>query len=157
MRIRIINPRTKYLQHKYTYISFIWHYLIFMLYLVLWSGCYQPVATFESIGIRSEYTSNNEESGLNHDKDKTQASKPSKNYQTKSKEESSQQHPFIFYKECNKSGAIWLYECQRLGLESIYDAFKLELPQTTYLYNIMMFFYIKESFILYEVRHNGKI
>ncbi|STQ86076.1 Uncharacterised protein [Helicobacter muridarum] len=167
------NPQTKYIKiHNRLNFSFIWHYLIFMLYIAICVGCYQPVATFESIGLRSDsklITNNNikkEKSNLDHNKDikitlsdrqnKDGNEQSSKNPATQTKTELNQQYPFIFYKECNKSGFIWLYECQRLGIESIYDAFKLEIPQTKYLHNITMFYHVKESFIRYEVLHNGQ-
>lgn len=98
--------------------------LFFFSTLLLLTGCITPIASFETIGITSN-TIQQDSNTLNY--------------------------PFIFYNECSRNGSAWLYECQNIGLHSLYDAIKLEKPAIQTIQNIQMSFYPNKTYILFEI------
>lgn len=124
--------------------------ILCLLCCAFFTACYQSVAGFQSIGlITNSQDSKNQESLTQSQTTNSAVLKPhNKDFST---QKIQTQYPLIFYKECSKNGAIWLYSCQTLGLESIYDAIRLELPHTTTLQQVRMFLYPQGTFVRFEI------
>lgn len=97
-------------------------HIILINLILIFTGCYSKIGYFEKIELNNEIDSKN-----------------------------SNLTPFVFYRECTKSGNSWLYLCQIIGLNSIYQVISLEKPHVNELNNTKMFFDIKNSYIRFEI------
>ena len=141
--------------------------IFLVIFVVTFKACYTPIVGFESISIMDLDTKISDKMNIESAKSKTKDSiniesnniestksaiKDSIN--TESKNKNTKKLPFLFYRECSKSGSAWLYTCQIIGLKSLYNTISLISPHTNStneLRHIKMFFYPKKDYIRYEI------
>ncbi len=109
-----------------------------MLYCMFLSGCYTPIGYFTSIGITDSHVKQTL-------------------YSSSANTMQNTIQPFLFYKECSRNGANWLYECQNIGITSLYHAIVLESPQTKEIQDIQMFFHPRKTYIRFEIYDSNLI
>lgn len=105
-------------------------YVSMLCIALLYSGCYSPLISLQSVGLAKD--------DVTQTKDSIHADNGKKN------------KPLVFYKECSRNGSAWLYECQSIGLESMQQAIYLYYPNAL-LNNITMRFYPQKTYIRFEI------